>query len=101
MDTFAFRRPDLRAEVTVFEIDHPATQAFKRTRLAEIGLATPPNLSFIPADLERETVDEALMHARFDPTIPTVFAWLGVVMYLTREAIADPALASRRGGGGQ
>src|SRR5512137_747682 len=42
LDTFAFRRADLRDRVQVFELDHPQSQAAKRTRLTAAGLADPP-----------------------------------------------------------
>lgn len=40
LDAFAWRRPDLRGSVRVFEVDHPATQAWKRERAATLGLPT-------------------------------------------------------------
>jgi methyltransferase (TIGR00027 family) len=32
LDSFAYRRPDLAAVLRVFEVDHPATQQWKRAR---------------------------------------------------------------------
>ena len=87
LDTFAFRRADLRDRVQVFELDHPQSQAFKRTRLAAAGLVDPPNLHFGIVDFERESVAEALQRLPFRPDRPAVFAWLGVSFYLTRAAI--------------
>jgi len=86
LDTFACRNPhgpDLR----IFEVDHPATQAWKRQRLAEAGLAVPPNLTFVPVDFEREALPGALAAAGFDAGGPSFFSWLGVVPYLTEEAV--------------
>jgi methyltransferase (TIGR00027 family) len=87
LDTFAWRRSDLRDRVTVFELDHPQSQAFKRERLAAAGLADPPNLHFGAVDFERESVADALGRLPFRADRPAVFAWLGVTMYLTRAAI--------------
>jgi methyltransferase (TIGR00027 family) len=100
LDTFAFRRADLGDRLQVFEVDHPATQAMKRRRLAAAGLVPPPNLHFVAADLERESVGAALGRAPFVRDRPALFAWLGVTMYLTREAIfttlaALPGTAAR------
>lgn len=85
-DTSALRfgaaHPDLRA----FEVDHPATQRVKRGRLAEGGVAPPPNVTFVPVDFERQKLPEALAAAGFDAGAPACFAWLGVTMYLTRPA---------------
>ena len=85
-DTFAFRRPDLRARLRIFEIDHPATQGLKRERLAWAGLEPPPNLHFVAADLETEAVAQALSRSSYASREPAFFAMLGVTPYLTREA---------------
>jgi methyltransferase (TIGR00027 family) len=87
LDTFAFRRVDMRQRLQVFELDHPSSQAFKRERLAAAGLTAPPNLHFGTVDFERESVAEALARLPFRSEQPAVFAWLGVTMYLTRPAI--------------
>jgi len=68
-------------------VDHPATQAWKRRRLAEAAIAVPASLSFVPADLEREALAEALPAVGFDPARAAFFVWLGVVPYLTDAAV--------------
>src|SRR5262245_57777776 len=50
LDSFAYRRADLQQTVHVYEVDHPASQHWKRQRLAELGIALPANLTFIPID---------------------------------------------------
>ncbi len=87
MDTFAWRRPDLLAGLRVFEIDHPATQEFKRRRLAAAGLAVPAGLHFLPVDLSRQSLAEALRGSDFDAQAPAFFSWLGVTYYLTRQDV--------------
>jgi methyltransferase (TIGR00027 family) len=87
MDTFAWRRPDLLAQLQVFEVDHPATQAHKRQRLREVGLKPSPRQHFIPVDFSRENLGSALKRSSYDPEAPTFFSWLGVTYYLTREAV--------------
>jgi methyltransferase (TIGR00027 family) len=47
---------------------------------------TPANLTYVPVDFERESLPEQLHSAGFDPQAPALFAWLGVVPYLTIEA---------------
>jgi len=84
LDTFAYRNP--HAELSVFEVDHPATQAWKRERLARANIVIPPSLRFAPTDFERQTLAEGLSRAGFDASVPTFFTWLGVVVYLTDEA---------------
>lgn len=89
LDTFALRNP--YPELRVFEVDHPSTQAWKRERLATAGLVLPPSATLVPVDFERQSLAEQLQHAGFDPTQPTVTAWLGVVPYLTAAAFAATA----------
>ncbi|MEJ8851429.1 class I SAM-dependent methyltransferase [Variovorax rhizosphaerae] len=85
-DSFALRQPAHTPSLSVFEIDHPATQGMKRRRLAECGIAPLDNLHFIAADLSTESLDAALARSSFQSTRPSFFSWLGVTMYLTREA---------------
>ncbi|MEU2253831.1 class I SAM-dependent methyltransferase [Nocardia xishanensis] len=84
LDTFAYRntRPDVR----VFEVDHPATQAWKRERLAAAGIDRPETLTFVPVDFETQTLAAGLESTGFERTEPAVFVWLGVVFYLTPNA---------------
>ncbi|WP_163855982.1 class I SAM-dependent methyltransferase [Paenibacillus elgii] len=87
MDTFAFRHPETLKDIQVFEIDHPATQAFKRCRLAELGWELPSNLHFVPLDFTKENLETALARSSFDAQSLSFFSWLGVVHYLPREAV--------------
>ncbi len=96
LDTFALRRSDLRGRLRVIEIDHPATQAFKRGRIRDAGLELPPNLHFAPADLEKESLAEVLPRTPYDPSRTAFFSWLGVTMYLTDEAIRATLRSLRR-----
>jgi methyltransferase (TIGR00027 family) len=84
LDTFAHRNP--HPALRVFEIDHPATQAWKLDLLARSALAIPPTLTHVPVDFEHQDLAHRLAESGFDPTRPTVFAMLGVVPYLTLEA---------------
>lgn len=85
LDARAFRLPALR-EVTVFEVDHPSTQGWKKQR---VGALTPlaRELRFVATDFERDSLRERLAAAGHDATRPTVFIWEGVSMYLTSPAI--------------
>lgn len=84
-DGRAWRMPEL-AGVKVFEVDHPATQGEKRSRVASlnapIGIVT-----FVPIDFEREALGGVLHRAGHDRTLPTCWIWEGVTMYLTRDAM--------------
>ncbi len=84
LDTFAHRNP--YSQLHVFEVDHPATQQWKRELLEANSLPAPTNLTYTHVDFEHETLPEQLLASGFDPHIPTFFAWLGVVPYLTLSA---------------
>jgi methyltransferase (TIGR00027 family) len=83
-DTFAYRNP--YPDLKVYEVDFPTSQAWKRQRLEAIGV-DPVAATFADIDFERETLSHALSRAGFDLAQPAVFAWLGVMMYLTPEAV--------------
>jgi methyltransferase (TIGR00027 family) len=89
LDTFAQRRPELASTMTVFEIDQPGPQEWKRKRLLELGFGVPSYLRFVPVDFEAGDDWWARLTASgFDTQRPAVVASTGVSMYLTREAIA-------------
>ncbi len=88
LDTFALRNPHGARHIRIYEVDHPATQAWKRQRLAEAQIALPPCLSLAPVEFERDDVGENLVAAGFQQNSPAFFTWLGVVPYLTEDAIA-------------
>jgi methyltransferase (TIGR00027 family) len=88
LDTFAQRRPDLAAQLLVFEVDQPGPQAWKRQRLVDLGYGVPPFLRLVPVDFEGgDAWWERLAASGFDPKKPAVVASTGVSMYLTKEAI--------------
>jgi methyltransferase (TIGR00027 family) len=86
LDTYAYRGA-MRDRLRIFEVDHPATQAWKRQRLTDAAIPLPECLTFAPVDFERETLTDGLAAAGFDRRQPTFFTWLGVVPYLSEEAI--------------
>ena len=99
LDGRAWRMSELSG-VRVFEVDHPATQAFKREHVG----ALPPaiaDVTFVPVDFEHDALDAALARASHDPTRPTCWIWEGVVMYLTRGAMRSTlaTIASRSADG--
>jgi methyltransferase (TIGR00027 family) len=87
LDTFAYRTPFPAGRLRVFEVDHPATQAWKRERLQAAGIAQPADVEFVAANFESQSLAEIMAASRFDPTRPACVAWLGVTVYLTVEAI--------------
>lgn len=87
LDSFAFRRPDMMRRLDVYEVDHPASQTWKRERLAEMRLNIPTTLHFVPVDFERETLSESLAAGGLNPGAIEFFSWLGVTQYLSSEAV--------------
>ncbi|MFC7111455.1 class I SAM-dependent methyltransferase [Nonomuraea rubra] len=88
LDTFALRRAPGGPPSRVIEVDHPATQRWKRDLMTAAGLASPDGLVFAPVDFESGDLMAALRAAGLDPERPALVSWLGVAMYLTEEAIA-------------
>ncbi len=87
LDTFAYRNPYPETLLRVFEIDHPATQDWKRALLANAGIIVPGTLTFAPVDFETRTLEEGLIDAGFDRTVSTFFSWLGVTQYLSTTTV--------------
>lgn len=86
-DTFAYRQPEWAREVRIFEVDHPASQEAKRTRLAGAKVAVPANVTFVAVDFERTVLRDGLLRGGVSCDRPTFFSWLGVLVYLPPEAI--------------
>jgi methyltransferase (TIGR00027 family) len=86
LDTFAYRLEPLQA-LRVFELDHPATQADKRHRLAAAQIAEPPHVAYVAHDFDRGSFTAALAASGLDPRARTFVMWLGVTAYLTEAAI--------------
>jgi methyltransferase (TIGR00027 family) len=84
LDTFACRNP--YGDVRVFEVDHPATQAWKMKMLEAAEIVPPQSTQFVAVDFEKDSLRARLKASGFDFSVPTVTAWLGVVPYLTAEA---------------
>jgi methyltransferase (TIGR00027 family) len=84
LDTYAARSP--HEDLRVFEVDHPATQAWKRHRLQESGIHLADTVTFVPVDFEHERLMDRLVASGFDANAPAFGSWLGVLPYLTREA---------------
>lgn len=85
-DSFATRQRPFARDLQVFEVDHPASQALKRDRLLASGTSLPPNLHFVQADLGQEDLGTALARSSYRFDQPAIMSWLGVTVYLTREA---------------
>jgi methyltransferase (TIGR00027 family) len=81
------------AHGTVFEVDHPATQAKKRAALGDVVSAP---VQYVEWDFERRALAElsaALAQLGHDRARPTLTIWEGVTMYLSEPAIDEAVRA--------
>jgi len=92
LDSFGYRSA-LAGRVRTFEVDHPATQDWKRGVLSAARVTVPPGVTFVPADLEAVSLPGALERRGFDLSEPAFVSWLGVTMYLTPDAIGQACSA--------
>jgi methyltransferase (TIGR00027 family) len=99
LDTFAYRNP--HPDVRVFEVDHPDTQAMKRRRLADAGVAVPGDVTYVAIDFATDALGPTLGAAGLEA--PAFFAWLGVTPYLESDVVLttlDAVAPFTAGGGG-
>lgn len=102
LDTFAYRNPFPDGELRVFEVDHPATQAWKLELLRKTGIAVPGGVRFVPVDFASQALGDRLSEGGFDRAAPAFFSWLGVTMYLETDAVLSTLrwIATTPHGGG-
>jgi methyltransferase (TIGR00027 family) len=89
LDSFAYRQPPWARALRIFEVDHPASQAAKQARLAAGGVTVPDNLTWAPVDFERTKLEEGLANAGFRADRPAFLTCLGVLVYLTEDAVDE------------
>ena len=88
LDSFGYRSL-LAGQIHVFEVDHRGTQHWKRAALATAGIGIPASVTFVAADLGADSLTGALQAAGFNFSQPAIVSCLGVIMYLSRYAIAS------------
>ncbi len=87
LDTFGYRQPSWARALRIFEVDHPATQRWKRAKLSAAGVQIPQNVIFAPVNFEEVSLEEGYAASGLDLGVATFFSWLGVSPYLSEEAI--------------
>jgi methyltransferase (TIGR00027 family) len=87
LDTFGYRNP--YPNLRVFEVDHPATQEWKRQRLHAENIAIPESVTYAAVDFNTQTLADGLRAANFQAPEPAFFSWLGVTMYLEPQTVLD------------
>jgi methyltransferase (TIGR00027 family) len=71
----------------VFEVDSPPTSEQKQARLRAVLGSAPAHVAYVKVDFDRETMEDPLLAAGYDPTARTAFLWEGVTFYLTSGAV--------------
>jgi len=88
LDSRAYRIPSID-RTRVFEVDHPATQGWKKARLQKILGTLPSHVSFVPIDFDQQKLEDAMAAVGFHTGAKTFFIWEGVMQYITAEAVED------------
>jgi methyltransferase (TIGR00027 family) len=86
LDTRPYRLAGME-QVQVFEVDLPAVQNDKKNKLQKYLGGLPENVSFIPIDFDRQTLEDVFAESDYDPARPAAFIWEGVTQYITAEAV--------------
>ncbi len=76
-----------RAGVRFWEVDQPASQAEKRSRIARIPGYPADAATFVQCDFEAEDFLDRLTAAGLDAAVPAVIVWEGVTMYLPEAVV--------------
>ena len=88
-DSRAYRLEKLKGKVTVFEVDHPATQKLKIEKLEKILKSLPNNVVFVPIDFNKETLPQRMFQSGYDKNKKSLFIWEGVTPLITAEAVDE------------
>src|SRR6202158_1834093 len=89
LDSFAYRRSDLGGRLRIFEVDRAPSQAWKRSRVEEMGFVVPASVSFVPLDHEADDLSTALVGAGFDPSARAIVSAVALTQYLAQPAIEE------------
>lgn len=85
-DSRAYRLPPMR-QVTVFEVDHPATQAAKRRVVRRGAGERAGQVRFVPVVFGTDDPAGKLAGSGFEPGAATLVLWEGVTNYLDPAAV--------------
>ncbi len=85
-DSRAYRLPGLRG-ITVFEVDHPDTQAAKQRILVRVLPALPTQVRFVACDFQQRSLEDAMAAAGYSEAVRSLILWEGVTNYLTETAV--------------
>ena len=87
LDARAYRFEELKNDVKVFEVDHPASQATKLEKLKQVFGSQPTHVIYVGIDFNTQRLDQRLFKSGYDERLKTLFIWQGVTQYLTPESV--------------
>lgn len=87
LDTFGYRCK--QSDVRIFEVDHPATQAWKRSLLVNAKIQVPDSIFFTAVDFGKMSIEAELLKSGWNADEPSVVSWLGVASYLSRQTVLE------------
>jgi methyltransferase (TIGR00027 family) len=97
LDTFPWRQPGFARDMRIFVTDVPDSLAVLQDCVRRRGLPQPGNVAYVPIDLEQNELLARLFSAGFDPQQPTFCSALGIVQFLSSDAVdALLTFAARR-----
>jgi methyltransferase (TIGR00027 family) len=88
-DTRAIRFKDSVRQTKIFELDVPTTQQQKKELLLKAGISKPEQLSFVPINFNKESMQNVLSNAGYDKSQKSFFIWEGVTYYLPAETVKN------------
>lgn len=88
-DTRSIRFKDSIWKTKIFELDAPTTQQQKKDLLLKAGISVPEQLSFVPINFNKESLQHALLNAGYDKSQTSFFIWEGVTYYLPEETVKN------------
>jgi methyltransferase (TIGR00027 family) len=92
LDSRAYRFAEKLADVKVFEVDHPPSQATKKKRVEKYLGTMPVHVRYVPIDFTKGRLLQLLKDAGYDPSLKTVFTFEGVTMYLDASSVKETLL---------
>jgi len=88
-DSRAYRFEELKGKAKVFEVDHPATQKVKLSKVERSFGLPPDHIAYVGIDFDVEKLDERMFQSGYDQSLKTLFIWEGVTMLITAKGIDD------------
>jgi len=88
-DSRAYRIEKLKDKVTVFEVDHPATQKLKIEKVWKKLGFLPSDVVYVPIDFEREKLQQRMFQCKYDMNKKSLFIWEGVTPLISAEAVDE------------